>query len=69
MAASTAASSQITQGFHARAQRLAGLAWVQEKAVLELERDLEGFDDDLVVETEVGCSCSNCGRAKQEVNS
>lgn len=36
-----------------RAKRLAALAWVQEKSLLELESDLEGFADELIVETQV----------------
>ncbi|KAK9858004.1 hypothetical protein WJX84_009412, partial [Apatococcus fuscideae] len=54
LAAATAASAQIHQVSLAQAQRLAALAWVQEKPLLELESDLAGFGDDLVVETEGG---------------
>ena len=53
LAASTAAASQTPQFLLLRAKRLSALAWVQEKHLLELERDLDGFADELIVETQV----------------
>ncbi len=57
LAAVTSASGQLQQAVLQRSTRLAALAWIQEKPLLELEEDLEGFGNDVTVETEV---CSEC---------